>query len=170
MASSLCPVDTLASSATGRPRPTLPWSAPRRPQPQSGQKAVFLKITHDTGKLRIAYTTTVPQNFNPEFDLGPEAELTCLANMGSDSWENHRPMPDVVNKNSNSTVVEAYDLFRRLGRLGLQHHYPELGVKDLSSCGPPLRFDDDDGDLAQDPPNRIVVSGLQAPVDWRRTW
>ena len=115
----------------------------------SGQGKKPFKITHDTGKLRIAYTTTVPQNFNPEFDLGPEAELTCLANMGSDSWENHRPMPDVVNKNSNATVVEAYDLFRRLGRLDLQHHYPELGVKDLSSCGPPLKFDDDDGDLAQ---------------------
>jgi hypothetical protein len=115
----------------------------------SGQGKKPFKITHDTGKLRIAYTTTVPQNFNPEFDLGPEAELTCLANMGSDSWENHRPMPDVVNKNSNSTVVEAYDLFRRLGRLDLQHHYPELGVKDLSSCGPPVKFDDDDGDLAQ---------------------
>ena len=87
-------------------------------------------VKHESGKARIAYTTTMPWYHKVKFDLGPEAELTLLGNMQSDSGENHVHVTDVTNANSNATVVEAYDLFRRLGRLDLQHHYPELGVTD----------------------------------------
>ena len=90
-------------------------------------------VKHEGGKVRIAYTTTMPWYFKTIFDLGPEAELTLLGNMMSDSSQTHVRVPDQIHADSNATVVEALDLFRRLGRLDLQVHYPELGVRDV--CG-----------------------------------
>ena len=92
-----------------------------------------ITVKHVDGNARIAYTTTMPWYHEVDFDLGADAELTLLGNMRSDSLENHFRVPDITHANSNATVVEAYDLFRRLGRLDLQHHYPELGVRDVCS-------------------------------------
>lgn len=84
---------------------------------------------------RIVYVTTQPwcdgcAGAPLAFDV-ETAEVSLLGNVGTDGKEAHNAIPDRTGATSNATVVEALDLFRRLGRLDLQIHYPWLGVRDV---------------------------------------
>jgi hypothetical protein len=81
-----------------------------------------LTVLHTGGKTRIVYTTTLAWYYPVTFALAAGAELTLLGNMQSDDKEAHNRIADVTHADSNASVVEAYDLFRRLGRLDLQVH------------------------------------------------
>ena len=102
---------------------------PRGAFPAQGQPMPARVVQRGGGAARIAYVTTQPWcegcTTGPpaEFDV-ETAEVTLLGNVGTDSTEAHNAMPDRAGAGANSTVTEALDLFRRLGRLDLQTHYP----------------------------------------------
>jgi hypothetical protein len=103
-----------------------------------GQSIPATVVQRGGGVARIVYATTQPWcdgcvGASLAFDV-ESAELTLLGNVGTDGKETHRAIPDRPSADENATVVEGLDLFRRLGRLDLQHHYPWLGVRDV--CGP----------------------------------
>lgn len=100
-----------------------------------GQSVPATVVQRGGGVARVAYVATqgwcdgcigAPLAFEVE-----SAEVLLLGNVATNRAEAHITIPDRAGAGADRTVVEALDLFRQLGRLDLQLHYPWLGVHDV---------------------------------------
>ena len=65
--------------------------------------------------------------------IDPNAQLTKVGNVKSNATMTCEDPGDLLHEDSEAHLVAGMDALRRLARLDLQHHYPELGVTD--TCG-----------------------------------
>ena len=100
----------------------------------------------DTDYASYRYVGVQPWDYPFTFDIS--GSRTHTVTQVSNVWTNasgpshgvrnppsYLDVPDQIVPNVSPNVVrDGYDLLRRLGRLDLARHYPELGVTD--TCGP----------------------------------
>ena len=94
-----------------------------------------MSMIHTSGDLNLSVVLGYPWQHPYTFELASDARLTQVGTMQHDSSGASHRIVDTTWAGSAEAIVAGYDLLRKLGRLDLHHHYPELGVKDTCRLG-----------------------------------
>ena len=86
---------------------------------------------HLAGRVNLSYVLPLPWLYPLSFRLSEGARLLRVGECWASNEEARcHATEDVVPASGGDSVTRGFDLLRRLGRVDLQIHYPELGVVD----------------------------------------
>ena len=62
------------------------------------------------------------------------AKQTTVASVTTDGYKNITVLPEQFSATSDASIAAGFDALRRLGRVDLAVHYPELGITMDDTC------------------------------------
>ena len=65
----------------------------------------------------------------------PGAKQTTVVSVTTDGYKNITALPQQISATSDASLAAGLDVLRRLGRIDLAIHYPELGITMDDTCG-----------------------------------
>lgn len=63
------------------------------------------------------------------------AKQTTVASVTTDGFKNITVLPKQFSPTSDASIAAGFDALRRLGRVDMAVHYPELGITMDDTCG-----------------------------------